>query len=137
MVSMTKPSATCLALSGEKDLRPARRAVRALAESLPFDERQVADITLAVAEACVNSVRHGRVEGVDTSVCVTAAPDADHLAIEVQDNGSGFEAAAPCMPTHDAESGRGIALIYALMDDVEIRSTRSGTRVRMLKYFSR
>lgn len=129
-----------LTLFGERDLRPARHAVRQIAQGCPFDNRQVADITLAVAEACVNGVRYGAAQSVpedEPLVTVSAQSAEDHLAIEVRDFGEGFEFAAPCMPESSAESGRGIALMHALMDDVAITTTQCGTKVRMVKYFSR
>jgi anti-sigma regulatory factor (Ser/Thr protein kinase) len=61
----------------------------------------------------------------------------DHLAIEVIDHGSGFQAAPPVMPGPYAESGRGLAIMFALMDQVAIESTHNGTRVHMVKYFVR
>ena len=129
-----------LTLFGESDLRPARHAVQQIAQRFPFDNRQVADITLAVAEACINGVRYGATQSVledEPVVTVMALPTEDHLAIEVRDFGDGFDVEAPCMPDHFAESGRGIALMHALMDDVAITSTQRGTKVRMVKYFSR
>jgi anti-sigma regulatory factor (Ser/Thr protein kinase) len=110
-----------------------------IARQLPFDNRQVADITLAVAEACVNGVRYGSTDAVkkhEPVVTVTAQPGEDHLSIEVQDFGAGFEFERVTMPEASAESGRGIALIHALMDKVAITSTRRGTRVRMVKYYT-
>lgn len=130
-------SETCLALFGEQDVRPARHAVRALAASLPFDDRQVADITLAVAEACCNGVRYTTAGGPEPVVTIVTEHGTDHLAIEVADHGAGFAPQEPRMPQPRAECGRGIALMHALMDTVDIQSTARGTRVRMVKYFSR
>ncbi|HEY3413613.1 MAG TPA: ATP-binding protein [Armatimonadota bacterium] len=129
-----------LTLFSENDLRPARRAVKQIVQHFPFDNRQVADITLAVAEACVNGVRYGAAPSVPEDapvVTVAALPADDHLAIEVRDFGDGFTFEEPHMAENSAESGRGIALIHALMDDVDITSTRRGTKVRMVKYFNR
>lgn len=133
-------SAALLTLFSEHDLRPTRRAVKEIAESLPFDRRQVADITLAVAEACINGVRHGGASAdaaPEPVVFVVTEPAEDHLRIDVEDRGAGFEIQPPAMPGTSAESGRGIALMHALMDDVAITSNRCGTHVRMIKYFSR
>jgi anti-sigma regulatory factor (Ser/Thr protein kinase) len=126
-----------LAIFSEHDLRPARRAVREIAETLPFDPRQVADITLAVAEACCNGVRYGHPAGDAPMVTVITREADGYLAIEVADRGEGFSPAPPRMPEARADSGRGIALMHALMDTVAIESTSLGTRVRMIKYFSR
>jgi anti-sigma regulatory factor (Ser/Thr protein kinase) len=130
----TRPELT---LFSEHDLRPARKAVQKIAQRFPFDNRQVAEITLAVAEACANGVRYGSSTDDETVVTVITEPGEDHLSIEVQDSGAGFSFHEPRMPEASAESGRGLALIHALMDHVAITSTHSGTRVRMVKYFSR
>ena len=100
---------------------------------LPGDT--VADLKLALTEACSNSVRHaypGR-EGV---VEIVYELSADALAIEVADNGEGFEAAPP--KDHDAdlsEGGLGIAIIRSLADEFEVgaREDGRGSRLRFVK----
>jgi serine/threonine-protein kinase RsbW len=125
-----------LTLATDLDVRPVRRAVRRIAESLPFDDRQVSEITLAVCEACMNGVRHGAPHDDGPLVTVTARHHDDHLAIEVKDQGRGFPVGAPEMPEPMSESGRGIALMHNLMDHVAIESGDRGTCVRMVKYFA-
>jgi anti-sigma regulatory factor (Ser/Thr protein kinase) len=137
LMTTTAVSENRLAIFSEQDLRPARHAVREIAKTLPFDSGQVADITLAVAEACCNGVRYGHPAGDAPMVTVTTQQADGYLAIEVADWGEGFTPAPPRMPEVRAGSGRGIALIHALMDTVAIESTSLGTRVRMIKYFSR
>jgi len=137
MATLATESETRLALFSEHDLRPTRKAVRHLAERLPFDARQVAEITLAVAEACINGVRHGHARRDAPLVTVVADPRDDHLAIEVVDHGRGFHPNPPVMPSPMAESGRGLALMHALMDCVAIDSGQHGTRVLMVKFFAR
>ncbi|HOC31426.1 MAG TPA: ATP-binding protein [Armatimonadota bacterium] len=127
-------SLTCRNLA---DVRVTRTEVKRIAESLPFEPRQVADILLAVCEACMNGVRYGGASDIVPPVTIHAHHFEDHLRIEVADTGAGFQPSEPSMPDPMAESGRGIALMYALMDDVAIDSTKDGTRVRMIKYFTR
>lgn len=124
-----------LTLQADKDVRPIRHAVSRIAGSLPFDSRQVSEIALAVSEACMNGVRHGSAPQVGPRVTVIARPHEDHLAIEIEDCGGGFPVGVPVMPDPMSETGRGIALMHAMMDHVAITSGEDGTRVRMVKYF--
>lgn len=124
-----------LTLQAATDVRPVRHAVTRIAGNLPFDSRQVSEIALAVSEACMNGVRHGSTSRYGTLVTVTTRLAEDHLAIEVEDCGSGFAVEPPVMPDPMSETGRGIALMHALMDHVAITSGEDGTRVRMVKYF--
>ncbi|MET8869335.1 ATP-binding protein [Nonomuraea sp. NPDC004580] len=80
------------------------------------------DIGLALTEACANAVRHSNAE---RDYQVDAALHRDRCVVEVTDHGSGFavkdfrEGAPP-----DAEGGRGLHLIHALTDRVEIHHHR-------------
>lgn len=84
------------------------------------DARQ--DIGLALTEACANVVRHSDAE---REYQVDAALHRDRCVVEVTDHGSGF--AVPEVPESappDAEGGRGLHLIHALTDRVEIHRRR-------------
>ena len=135
-MTTTIPNSRHLALRDEADIRLTRSYLRQITEDLPFDRRQVADILLAVSEACINGVRYTSRDNPDASVTVITEPASDHLMIEVLDNGTGFHVSQPLMPEPMAERGRGIALMHALMDRVDIESNPSGTRVRLVKYYS-
>lgn len=137
MASVITDTETRMELYGEHDLRPTRRVVRSIAERLPFDTRQVADITLAVTEACINGIRYGSTRPERPLVSVAAHPHDDHLHIEVVDYGEGFVPSKPAMPEPYAERGRGLPLMFALMDRVAINSDEDGTRVQLVKYFVR
>ena len=56
------------------------------------------------------------------------------MSLEVADEGRGFDAAriVPAMPDPLSLSGRGLALMSALMDELEVRAD-SGVRLRMCK----
>jgi serine/threonine-protein kinase RsbW len=91
-------------------------------------------VVLAADEAFVNSFTHsGQVSG---TVRVTPSIEDDRLVLEIRDEGCGFELASLDVrrpPDPLLAHGRGLFLIYRLMDEVEIRTGagRSGTRVRM------
>jgi serine/threonine-protein kinase RsbW len=132
MPLLAAPSELDLTLRSEEDARAARLKVRSLASSLGFDERGRAEIVLAIAEACINGIRHGAGRR-GPHVRLTARVEGPDLVAEVSDRGKGFPSGPPRMAEASAESGRGIAMMHALMDDVEIESGAGGTTVRLRK----
>jgi serine/threonine-protein kinase RsbW len=114
----------------------ARLALAGLARSLPLDEEAVADLKLAVTEACGNAVRHAYGAG-DGRVSVVYVVFDDRLDMIVEDQGAGLH--GPMAREFDelAESGMGIAIIRAIVDELEVREGADGrgTAVRMTKRF--
>ena len=62
----------------------------------------------------------------------------DHCAIDVLDNGTGFDAeAAATAPDAGSERGRGLFLIKALSENVRMQSTaRNGSLIHFEKSFA-
>ena len=91
-------------------------------------------VELAVTEACANVIDHSG-PGDAYDVAVTISPTACH--IRVVDVGRGFDHRAlttPQMAGHDAEHGRGMALMHALVDQVRFESEpERGTMVHLVK----
>lgn len=116
----------------------ARLALAGLARSISIEDETLADLKLAVTEACGNAVRHAYDNGGDEAVTVTYVVDADRLELIVEDEGVGL-AAAPVpdrRPEHEAlEGGMGMAIIRAVVDELEVRDGAGGrgTVVRMTK----
>lgn len=93
------------------------------------------DIVLSTQEACNNAIVHGRDR--EGMVEITACLSGDWVSIEVKDRGRGFDVGTihvDHQPDALRASGRGLFLIYHLMDDVEVCSSATGTVVRMSKY---
>ena len=90
------------------------------------------DIELALAEACANVLTHAG-PGAVYDVEVLIGPY--NCVIKVVDVGSGFDATdLPGMSGNDAESGRGVGLMKAVMDDVRLTSEPDrGTVVQLVK----
>jgi anti-sigma regulatory factor (Ser/Thr protein kinase) len=87
------------------------------------EERRFAVIT-AVGEAVANAVEHAYLEKPGTVRLCVRLEDA-HVLVHVEDFGR-------WRPANKLEDrGRGIPLMRALMDRVEIRSDRSSTQIRM------
>jgi len=112
-----------------------RQTLRSLLCRHNIPEDVADDIVLSTQEACNNAIVHSHApEGV---VEITAYLDDGRVSIEVRDRGCGFDASAICVddqPDTRRASGRGLFLIYHLMDDVEVCSSATGTVVRMSKF---
>jgi serine/threonine-protein kinase RsbW len=117
-----------------------RLALTAIARLHDLSEETLGDLKLALTEACTNSVRHAydRGEGNDE---ILYELHADKLVVEVVDEGEGFDApaddAGPAL-NGDAlsEGGLGIAIIKALVDELEIRDrAQGGSSLRFVKNF--
>jgi serine/threonine-protein kinase RsbW len=112
----------------------ARLALAGIARGTPIDDGALADLKLAVTEACGNAIRHA--QPTDHGVVkVDFDLDDGTIEIRVADTGPGIRALPDAGPDELAESGMGIAIIRALVDDFEIRDGDSGrgTVVRMRK----
>ncbi len=116
----------------------ARLALAGIAREVPMSETALADLKLAVTEACGNAVRHAYSSdrGV-VRIVYDVRPDV--IEIRVEDDGGGLSDLREPEPfdLEDdlAESGMGLAIIQAVVDefDVEGRAEGAGTLVRMRK----
>ena len=111
-----------------------RLALTGLSRLRPLGDETLADLKLALTEACSNSVRHayGGGEGL---VDILFEIHADRLVIEVADDGHGFDPAVERGAGGLAEGGLGIAIIRAVADELEIgaRPSGQGSRLRFAK----
>jgi serine/threonine-protein kinase RsbW len=115
-----------------------RLALTGLSRLRPLGDETLADLKLALTEACSNSVRHAYREG-DGRVEILYELHPDRLAIEVTDDGPGFEPGVTEEAGDDlSEGGLGIAIIRAIADEFELESKPSGTgsRLRFVKLLS-
>jgi len=116
-----------------------RLALTGLARIRALEADTVADLKLALTEACSNSIRHAYDTGAHGNVEVRYELTDDKLAVEVTDDGDGFDPAAMRAPSGELdEGGLGIAIIRALVDELDIgpRPDRRGSRLRFTKYLS-
>ncbi len=102
-----------------------------------FDEDEVGRISMAVREATVNAVLHGNHYDTSKRVSLSFENTGNELIITVQDQGSGLDPqgiADPLAPENLLkQSGRGIFLIRAFMDDVQFRKLDPGTEIKLIK----
>lgn len=99
-----------------------------------YSDEALADLKLAVTEACSNSVRHAYVEGGGT-VKVDYELLPDRLVVEVSDDGAGFDPRGWGRERGElTEGGLGLAIIRALTDELELGNGGPGSRVRLVKF---
>ncbi|HLF67920.1 MAG TPA: ATP-binding protein [Gaiellaceae bacterium] len=116
----------------------ARLALSGIARHLPLDDTTLADLKLAVTEACGNAVRHAYLDGAGP-VRVSFVVAEDRLQMIVEDQGVGLDAASPRTATvQPLEGGMGMAIIRAIVDELDVRTGADGrgTVVRMTKYLT-
>jgi serine/threonine-protein kinase RsbW len=111
-----------------------RQALAGVADALDFDASVLADMKMAVTEACTNVVVHAYDD--DGVLEVEMLTGEEGLTIVVRDTGTGIQprpaaAGAPAL-------GLGLPLIAALSDAFELRgSAGAGTEVRMTFSYAR
>jgi serine/threonine-protein kinase RsbW len=113
-----------------------RLALTGLSRLRPFSDEQLADLKLALTEACSNSVRHAYGEEAKGVVEIVYELRDDRLVIEVTDDGEGFDPDTSGPGAEDlSEGGLGIAIIRAIADEVEIgkQADGKGSRLRFEK----
>jgi serine/threonine-protein kinase RsbW len=93
------------------------------------------NLFVALDEAFVNAVKHGNKNDPSKLLRITAELSAKEACFTVEDQGEGFDIGQipdPCDPANlFRTSGRGVLLIYNIMDEVEYNA--QGNRIKMVK----
>jgi serine/threonine-protein kinase RsbW len=117
----------------------ARLALAGIARAYPLEPELLADLKLAVTEACGNAVRHAYANGAG-SVTVAYTVVDGRLELVVEDRGTGLPlpSSGDWRMPEDLESGMGMAIIQAVVDELEVEEGPEGlgTVVRMTKYLT-
>lgn len=113
-----------------------RLALTGLARARLVPEEALADLKVALSEACSNVVRHAYRDGRDGAVEIRYELEPDRIAIEVSDEGIGFEGTLSGSGEDLSEGGLGIAIIRALSEEFEVgkRPDGAGVRLRFVKH---
>jgi serine/threonine-protein kinase RsbW len=110
-----------------------RLVLSGLSRTMEIEPDTLADLKLAVTEACSNAVRHAYENGDGTISVVYTFSDAG-ISLEIVDDGPGFEVppAEPPEPSALSEDGMGLSIIRALVDELELgpRPNGRGSRVQ-------
>lgn len=111
----------------------ARLALTGIARTTPaLDDVTLADLKLAVTEACGNAARHAY-DGEAGPVHIQYTLEEGHIEIVVADEGTGRDLPADAPTDHLlmlkdglVESGMGLSIIRAIVDETEIESRTNG-----------
>jgi serine/threonine-protein kinase RsbW len=102
-----------------------------------FDEDARGGISMAVREAMINAVMHGNGYSPEKRVKLSFEQSGDNLVITIRDEGQGMDPENipdPLAPENlMKQSGRGIFLMRAFMDDVKFRKLEPGTEITLIK----
>lgn len=117
----------------------AEHLVLNVACELGFPEDELHKIGMAVRESIVNAVVHGNRYNVRKKVHLAVINGKDRLTVIVADEGEGFDLTALPDPLAEQnlllQSGRGIFLIRAFVDEFQVRRlVPRGTEVKLVKY---
>ena len=111
----------------------ARERIRALAIKAGFAGLDLGDIEIATGEAVTNAILYGSPNSA-SRVQIACRFTGNTLHIEIRDQGHGFDPARiPEDVGTDALGGRGIRLMRALMDQVELRYDGKGMVIHLSK----
>jgi len=114
--------------------------VQQAAREIELPEEEEVDLMIAVMEAVNNAILHGNREGAQKKIHMKIEAQPSSMTVWIQDEGDGFRVdAVPNPITPDnvmSTSGRGILMMQAFMDEVEILPASTGTTVKLTKGFS-
>jgi anti-sigma regulatory factor (Ser/Thr protein kinase) len=108
-----------------KSLATLRRTLGRWLETLGASRVESSDVQTSCHEACSNAMEHGY-RFREATIDVDGEFDGEEVRLTVTDHGGWRE-------KRDSDRGRGLDLIRALMDSVEVEPGESGTTVRMTK----
>ena len=120
-----------------------REFIDAAARAFGFSEKNIANIILAVDEACTNIIKHAYHYATDQEIEISIFPGRHSFEIRIYDNGKAFDPSlvrALDLKDHIGQKrrgGLGVYLMKRLMDKVEYNFI-PGKRneVRLIKYRS-
>lgn len=107
-----------------------RRLAACIFDDLGVPRQDAQDIQLALTEACANAVRHA--SGTQ-SYTVGLTVDATGCQVDVMDLGPAFVPAGEATASADDETGRGLQLMQALVDDLQFERQEHTTCVILHK----
>jgi serine/threonine-protein kinase RsbW len=125
-----------------KSVDKAEAIVLDAAGKLGLDEDDQHQIGMAVRECMVNAVVHGNRYSAHKKVHLDVTTGPDRIAITIGDEGAGFDMSSlpdPLAPENLLrQSGRGILLIRAFMDEFDLHPRAGGgTEVSLVKYLNK
>jgi len=119
----------------------AEEIVLKAAKDLGIDEDDLGQIGMAIRESMVNAVVHGNRYNAKKRVHLSVETTPSRLIVTIGDEGEGFDMSSLPDPLAEEnllrQSGRGLLLIRAFMDDFDLHPRPGGgTEVRIVKNLS-
>lgn len=134
-----KPVAELVLESSLDSVDVAENHVVAAAERAGLSEDDVFRFGYAVREAMVNAVVHGNRYNSNKTVGFRIVVQPGQIEVRIQDQGDGFDAGGVADPLAEenllSQSGRGLALIRAFVDELSIARAGGGGTTAILKKF--
>ena len=142
---MTVKSHMTIVIPSRTDsLSEVREFVGGAAQMFGFSEEEIANIVLAVDEACTNIIKHAYQYAKDKEIEVDIKLSARSFEIRIYDSGKTFDPEALRPPDlkehigHLRRGGLGVYLMKRLMDDVQYNfAPGKRNEVRLIKYKSK
>ncbi len=140
-MSSTSKTISKIVSSNTESLSDIREFVAGQARTHGFPEDEVANIVLAVDEACTNIIKHAYRFASDKQIEISVGRQGREFEVIISDDGRSFDPAALRNPdlkehlTHYRRGGLGVYLMKKLMDTVEYQF-QPGQRnhVRLVKF---
>jgi anti-sigma regulatory factor (Ser/Thr protein kinase) len=110
-----------------------RRVLRRWLRERGASEQDVTEVTIAVNEACANSIEHAyspQPAGFSVRGVVSTNGNSEEIVITVIDEGQ-------WRARRGENRGRGLQIMDAAMDGVEVRTTECGTEIEMRRRLQR
>jgi serine/threonine-protein kinase RsbW len=131
-------------LSRTDHLLEVRDFVSDAARQFGFGEEDVANIVLAVDEACTNIIKHAYQYAPDKKIFIAIHRKNGTFEVTIKDNGKNFDPDALKAPdlkrnlSHHRRGGLGVYLMKKLMDRVEYNfEAGQSNEVSLVKYLSK
>lgn len=122
-----------------QNLSEVREFVSRHAEKHGFTSRQVADVQLAVDEACTNIIKHAYNYDASKELSIELEFDDEKMNVTLTDQGIGFDVERYKKPdlkkqiARKKRGGMGVYLIRNLMDEVNYYAESRENVLRMIK----
>ena len=111
--------------------------IEGILRDFQVEESIIADIAISVSELVNNSVNHGNKSDTGKTVSVSISKKGNDVEIKIEDQGQGFDPSEISNPLDEEnllkDTGRGIFIVNALMDKVDVLTTSKGTTTTITK----
>lgn len=123
--------------SDQSYIQKVEKITEKIADYMQFSDEEKDSLAISVTEIVGNAIVHGNRNDIHKQVKIDFEYKNDTITVTIQDEGKGFDekdVENPLEPENLLkESGRGIFIVRALMDQVEIENNDTGTLVRLIK----